>query len=244
MPRVPLVDVVRNVDAVDDHAIDQRVDIHVDDPRVADTRAREVDVAEPRPAEIRTPEHRPGQVALELLRHRGDASDRTDNGYDSQATERTDLRRLYVLGMSEVADTYDRISAGFDARVQGVADDAWESPAPCEGWTAKDIVGHVAGNAAYAAAGTGFTPTPDSGPREAWQEVNAALAAALRDPEKASVAVSSPFGETTVEGFVQQLLINDTLIHTWDLARATGQDETLDADGVDACAMRWRPSTR
>jgi hypothetical protein len=40
------------------------------------------------------------------------------------------------------------------------------------------------------------------------------------------------FGEQTFESVVSRLLCSDTLFHTWDLARATGQDDNLDADAV------------
>ena len=40
------------------------------------------------------------------------------------------------------------------------------------------------------------------------------------------------FGEQTFESLVGRLVCTDTLIHTWDLARATGQDETLDPGAV------------
>jgi uncharacterized protein (TIGR03086 family) len=33
----------------------------------------------------------------------------------------------------------------------------------------------------------------------------------------------------------------DVLIHTWDLARATGQDEKLDPELVDACTAMFLP---
>lgn len=33
----------------------------------------------------------------------------------------------------------------------------------------------------------------------------------------------------------------DVLVHTWDLARATGQDERLDAGLVEACAAMFLP---
>ena len=36
------------------------------------------------------------------------------------------------------------------------------------------------------------------------------------------------FGEQPFESLVGRLLCADTLFHTWDLARATGQDEQLD----------------
>ncbi len=37
------------------------------------------------------------------------------------------------------------------------------------------------------------------------------------------------FGEQTLESLVSRLVCSDVLVHTWDLARATGQDERLDA---------------
>jgi uncharacterized protein (TIGR03086 family) len=143
--------------------------------------------------------------------------------------------------MSDIAATYDRIAAGFDQRVQGVADDAWDSPAPCEGWTARDIVEHVAGSAGYLLGKLGYEPTEGLPPKERWAEARAAISGALHDPEKAASPAESPFGPTTVEGMVQQLLINDTLIHTWDLARATGQDETLDAETVASAQAALTP---
>ena len=57
VPRVTLVHVCRDVDAVDDNRVDQRVDVDVDKPGVADLRVGEVDVAEAGAAEIGAPEH-------------------------------------------------------------------------------------------------------------------------------------------------------------------------------------------
>ena len=42
------------------------------------------------------------------------------------------------------------------------------------------------------------------------------------------------FGEQTFESLVCRLLCADTLLHTWDLARATGQDDRLDPAAVAA----------
>jgi uncharacterized protein (TIGR03086 family) len=39
-------------------------------------------------------------------------------------------------------------------------------------------------------------------------------------------------GRYTLEEAVATFCIGDVLVHTWDLARATGLDETLDADEV------------
>ena len=41
------------------------------------------------------------------------------------------------------------------------------------------------------------------------------------------------FGEQPFESLVGRLLCADTLIHTWDLARATGQDDRLDEEAAE-----------
>jgi uncharacterized protein (TIGR03086 family) len=49
------------------------------------------------------------------------------------------------------------------------------------------------------------------------------------------------FGEQTFESLVGRLLCTDTLVHSWDLARATGQDEQLDPAAVAASAELLTP---
>ena len=39
-------------------------------------------------------------------------------------------------------------------------------------------------------------------------------------------------GSHTLGDAISQFVLGDVLIHTWDLARATGQDETLDPHAV------------
>ena len=50
-----------------------------------------------------------------------------------------------------------------------------------------------------------------------------------------SRTVHLSFGDVTGEEYARQL-VADLLIHGWDLARAIGADETLDADLVDEVA--------
>jgi uncharacterized protein (TIGR03086 family) len=65
-----------------------------------------------------------------------------------------------------------------------------------------------------------------------WPPARAAISEALDDPALASKTVRGMFGEQPFESLVGRLLCADTLFHTWDLARATGQDEQLDAEAV------------
>jgi Mycothiol maleylpyruvate isomerase N-terminal domain len=41
------------------------------------------------------------------------------------------------------ADEHRTIAAGFTQRVNGAAPDAWDNPAPVEGWVARDVVRHL-----------------------------------------------------------------------------------------------------
>jgi Mycothiol maleylpyruvate isomerase N-terminal domain len=45
--------------------------------------------------------------------------------------------------VSEISDRYRRVAGQFTRRVEAVPDGAWDNPAPCEGWVARDVVGHL-----------------------------------------------------------------------------------------------------
>ena len=45
--------------------------------------------------------------------------------------------------MSEIAERYERVASRFTDRVRSVPAGAWDRPAPCEGWVARDVVRHL-----------------------------------------------------------------------------------------------------
>ena len=139
--------------------------------------------------------------------------------------------------MTATSERYRKIAAGFTKRVEGVPPGAWDNPAPCEGWVARDVVRHLVGwMPGLFLAGVGAPlpdiPSVDDDPAAAWKAVDQALESALEDPAIASREFDSPGGRHTVEAGLSMFGIPDVLIHTWDLARATGQDETLDPTEV------------
>lgn len=75
----------------------------------------------------------------------------------------------------------------------------------------------------------------------AWRAASGEVAAALADAGQAAHMMSGMFGEQSFEALVDRLLCADTLIHTWDLARATGLDEALDAEAVERAAAFLTP---
>jgi uncharacterized protein (TIGR03086 family) len=138
--------------------------------------------------------------------------------------------------MDEIIERYTRIAGQFSDRVRAVPPDRWEAASPCDGWTARDVVRHLAewvpGFFGDQGVGFGDVPSVDVDPVAAWNAVDAGLATALGDPRQASRMVENPFGPRTLAETVDLIVVPDVLVHTWDLARATGLDETLDVDQV------------
>jgi uncharacterized protein (TIGR03086 family) len=142
--------------------------------------------------------------------------------------------------MTEIAARFEKVAAGFSARVEAVPADAWDRPAPCEGWVARDVVRHLV----EWLPGPGFLlgtfdvetgpiPSVETNPAGAWTVVRDAIQRALDDRATATrVEDCGPPGRLSLEAAIEMTCTPDVLIHTWDLARATGLDERLDPDEV------------
>lgn len=139
--------------------------------------------------------------------------------------------------MSEILDRYRSIATTFGARIAGVTAGQWDAATPCSEWTVRDLVTHVVNtNRRILANATGEAavepdPTGDLGVQYA--EATGAILDALGNPDLAGKTVGGMFGEQSFEQLVSRLGCADLLLHTWDLARATGQDETLDAHACE-----------
>ena len=144
--------------------------------------------------------------------------------------------------MSEVMERYGRIASGFGARLAGVRPDQWHSPTPCLDWDVRDLVVHVIQTQGRVVSTVTGSPPPDVAVEgdlgTQWAQAHRAVLASLDDPELASKVIGGAFGEQPFESLVSRLLCADTLFHTWDLSRATGQDEQLDEVAV-ARAMEF-----
>jgi hypothetical protein len=55
----------------------------------------------------------------------------------------------------------------------------------------------------------------------------------LDDPELARTESDTPGGRMTVQQHIDQVVSEDLVIHGWDLARATGQDDTIDLVDIE-----------
>ena len=135
--------------------------------------------------------------------------------------------------MKEISERYRKVAAAFTDRVKAVPEDGWDNPAPCEGWVARDVVRHLVEWVPGFFFGTWDIerrdhPSVDDDPVAGCQGVDGAIQSALDDPMVAGRVRDTRMGRSTFAETLDMICTTDVLIHTWDLARATGLDETLD----------------
>jgi uncharacterized protein (TIGR03086 family) len=139
--------------------------------------------------------------------------------------------------VTEVGDRYRRRADAFAALIEGTSAAArWSEPSPCEGWSALDVVAHVVDYSAQVLrerAGVADVPAfaGFDDPGDAFKAVRAAVERVLDDAE--------PPGD--VARYVDLAVSLDLPQHGWDLAVATGQDTTMDANDVE---FLWRSLSR
>ncbi|MFF3054967.1 MULTISPECIES: TIGR03086 family metal-binding protein [unclassified Streptomyces] len=136
--------------------------------------------------------------------------------------------------MTRATDEHRTVAGVFTDRVRAVRPGAWDNPAPCEGWVARDVVRHlVEWFPDFLKAGAGVElpkgPSVDDDPVAAWTVHSDGVQALLDDPATAQRMLSNQhIGEVPLDQAVDRFYTADVFMHTWDLARATGQDERLD----------------
>ncbi len=139
---------------------------------------------------------------------------------------------------AEPAPRHRAVAAVFADRVHGTRD--WAAPSPVAGWTARDVVSHLIDwSWGFLAGSAGIEPARGPAvaddPVTAWQVHADAIQALLDDEATAASTLSNPhLGEMPLAMAIDRIYTSDVFMHTWDLARATGQDERLDEE---TCAV-------
>jgi uncharacterized protein (TIGR03086 family) len=109
-----------------------------------------------------------------------------------------------------------------------VGDTQWDARTPCSEWTVRDLVEH---NLQWQATGGAMLgAATEQG--DDWETIREAYASHLSDPSNLEGTVGE-FADIPRHELAA-FLIGDLLIHSWDLARSIGADETLPPAAVEA----------
>jgi uncharacterized protein (TIGR03086 family) len=130
--------------------------------------------------------------------------------------------------VSVIGDRYRRRADAFEALITRVDSQRWTSPSPVEGWLAQDVVAHVVDYSGHVLRK--LTSMPDIPAFSDFDDAAAAFRAIRRRVEHVLDDPSTPH---EIANYIDLAVSFDLPQHGWDLAKATGQDATIDRGEVD-----------
>ena len=140
------------------------------------------------------------------------------------------------------ADRHAAVAGGFGRLVAQTPD--WSAAAPVDGWTARDVVDHLVTWFPGFLAGGGVElpsgPSVADDPVAAWQHQADAVQAVVE--QRGDETFTHPrAGTHRLADAVDQFYTADVFMHSWDLARASGQEAGLDEDFATQLLEGMRP---
>ena len=134
--------------------------------------------------------------------------------------------------------------------IAGTRPDQMAGATPCDEWTVQALINHnIKVSQSFHGMMTGgggvdpfavSGPLPSEGAVAAFESSTGALLEAIKAPGAVEKVVKAPFGEMP-GGQLIMIPFADLLIHKLDLAKATGQDNSLDSSMSDACYALLAP---
>ncbi|MCP3799314.1 TIGR03086 family metal-binding protein [Allokutzneria sp. A3M-2-11 16] len=151
----------------------------------------------------------------------------------------------------ELLEAHDRAMEEFDRRVHLVRADQWQLPTPCTEWTVRDLVNHLVGEQLWAPLLLRGATVEEVGDRfdgdqlgddpvGTWQRAARNARDAFERPDALDDEVEVSFGTIPATDYGWQMTM-DLTVHAWDLARAIGDDDALDAELAEAVYTVMRP---
>ena len=149
------------------------------------------------------------------------------------------------LMAADLIELHGRCGQRFAALVAGVGPGQWHDGTPCSQWDVRTLVHHLLYEQRWVPplleglrieqVGDRFEGDLMGEDVSAWPGLLASSIerahAAVAQPGALDRTVHLSFGDASGQEYVMQLTA-DLAIHAWDLARATGQDDSLDPGAV------------
>ncbi|SFL18420.1 TIGR03086 family metal-binding protein [Geodermatophilus ruber] len=139
--------------------------------------------------------------------------------------------------MNRTATQYAAADRRLTDILDGVPAAGWTSPSPCEGWSARDVVGHLIETQRAFLTGRGLdlgaAPDVALDPAAAWREHATAVLGLISDDGVVAAGYDGVFGPTSIGDTLDRFYVFDMVVHRWDVARATGGDTGLSPDELD-----------
>ncbi|NYI04138.1 TIGR03086 family metal-binding protein [Allostreptomyces psammosilenae] len=146
---------------------------------------------------------------------------------------------------------HDAALNAFGRLVHAVPRDGWHAATPCTEWDVRDLVNHLVAEqlwvppllkgATLAEVGDRYEgDVLGDDPVAAWDHAAAGALAAFGHPGALDRQVQLSYGLTSAAAYCAQMTA-DAVVHSWDLARGIGADDSLDPDLVRFTLREMEP---
>ncbi len=153
--------------------------------------------------------------------------------------------------MTDVLGLFQRAADGFARCVHAIGVEQWHDATPCTDWDVRDLVNHVTVEQLWVPPLVEGRSVADVGDRldgdqlgddpvAAWDAAVAASRSSFGAPGAITGTVSLSSGPRATSDYCWEMA-TDALIHSWDLARGIGADDTLDPELVALVYERTLP---
>lgn len=141
------------------------------------------------------------------------------------------------------SEAFRRASDAFMERANRISSSQWTAATPCTEWDVRALVNHVGGEYLWVTEMMSGKTIADVGDRldgdvlgddpvRVVADAQSAASAAFGEPGAAKRTVHLSYGDTPAMEYAKVMAV-DSVIHSWDLARAIGADDELDPELVD-----------
>ena len=145
--------------------------------------------------------------------------------------------------MPNPVELFEKATSGVNKILSGIKHEQIDNQTPCSEWKVKGLIEHLVGGATHLNAslsgGSSASPSSDN-LAENYSSVVADVLKNASDPSALDAQVATPAGEMSAAQFMGILSL-DNLVHTWDLAKATGQSTDLDPMLTETCYNMFVP---
>jgi uncharacterized protein (TIGR03086 family) len=156
-----------------------------------------------------------------------------------------------MVAMTELIVLFQRAVDRFTEHVNSVRDDQWHLDTPDDEWDVRMLVNHVAVEQMWVAPLMGGSTVAEIGdrfdgdqlgddPKATWNKFVRESSAAFGAPGALDGTVTLSSGERPAADYCWEMT-TDALIHSWDLARGIGADDTMDPELIDVIYERTLP---
>jgi uncharacterized protein (TIGR03086 family) len=140
---------------------------------------------------------------------------------------------------------FRRAQGEFDRRVGAIKDDQWSDRTPCTDWDVRTLVHHLVYEMVWAPPLFEGKTVADVGdrfegdilgadPKQAWKDASARADASVGESGAMDCTVHLSFADLPGSEYTMQLLC-DLTVHSWDLAKGIGAEDTIDPELVTVC---------